>query len=131
MMAIITPRAIPVNTFGSGKNSNTTYEFYNPSAVSRQLAFGQLPIKLCFADVIKPREIITSGTEWSRIVRLSPNTDISNVDLSIWSPTSFITESYKQWWREWRGQLFATSAHTYRHMIDPEYTILDDAVSFF
>jgi hypothetical protein len=62
MTAIITPRAIPVNTFGSGKNTNTTYEFYNPSAVSRQLAFGQLPIKLYFADVIKPRETITSGT---------------------------------------------------------------------
>jgi hypothetical protein len=52
-----------VNTFGSGKNTNITYEFYNTSAVSRQLAFGQLPIKLCFADVIKPRETITSGTD--------------------------------------------------------------------
>jgi hypothetical protein len=40
MMAIITPWAIPVNTFGSGKNTNTTYEFYNPSTVSRQLALG-------------------------------------------------------------------------------------------
>jgi hypothetical protein len=40
MMAIITPRAIPVNTFSSGKNTNITYEFYNPSAVSHQLAFG-------------------------------------------------------------------------------------------
>jgi len=39
MMAIITPRAIPVNTFGSGKNSNPTYEFYNPSALARQLDF--------------------------------------------------------------------------------------------
>jgi hypothetical protein len=40
MMTIITPRAIPVNTFGSGENTNITYEFYNPSTVSRQLAFG-------------------------------------------------------------------------------------------
>ena len=60
MMAIITPRAIPVNFFGSGKASNLTYEFYNPSALARQLAFGQLPIALCYADVIKPRETITS-----------------------------------------------------------------------
>jgi len=29
MMALITPRAIPVNFFGSGKTSNQTYEFYN------------------------------------------------------------------------------------------------------
>jgi hypothetical protein len=38
MMAIITPRAIPVNIFGRGKNTNATYEFYNPSTLSRQLA---------------------------------------------------------------------------------------------
>ena len=46
MMAIITPRAIPVNFFGSGKASNLTYEFYNPSVLARQLAFGQMPIAL-------------------------------------------------------------------------------------
>jgi len=39
MMAIITPRAIPVNTFSSGKNTSITYEFYSPSEVLRQLAF--------------------------------------------------------------------------------------------
>ena len=68
MMAIITPRAIPVNTFSSGKNTNLTYEFYNPSTVSRQLAFGQLPIKLCYADVIKPRETITSRLDRDKVV---------------------------------------------------------------
>jgi hypothetical protein len=82
MMAIITPRTIPVNTFGSGKNTNITYEFYNPSAVSHQLAFGQLLIKLCFVDVIKPREIITSGSDWSKVVQLSPDVDTTDVDLS-------------------------------------------------
>jgi hypothetical protein len=35
MMAIVTPRAIPVNFFGSGKTSPQTYEFYNPSALAR------------------------------------------------------------------------------------------------
>ena len=67
MMAIITPRAIPVNTFGSRKNSSPTYEFYNPSTLARQLAFGQLSISLCYAVVVKPRETITSGLEWIRI----------------------------------------------------------------
>jgi hypothetical protein len=81
MMAIITPRAIPVNFFGSGKASNLTYEFYNPSALARQLAFGQLPIALCYADVIKPREIITSHLEWIRVAQLPPNAD-TDVDLS-------------------------------------------------
>ena len=87
MMAIITPRAIPVNFFGSGKASNLTYEFYNPSALARQVAFGQLLIALCYADVIKPRETITSNLEWIGIAQFSPNAD-TDVDLSAWTPSS-------------------------------------------
>jgi hypothetical protein len=94
MMAIMTPRAIPVNFFGSGKTSNVTYEFYNPSALARQLAFGQLPIALCYADGVKPRETITSGLEWIGIAQLPPNAD-TDVDLSAWILALFITQAYK------------------------------------
>jgi len=94
MMAIIIPRAIPVNFFCSGKASNMTYEFYNTSALARQLAFGQLPIALCYADVVKPRETITSNLEWIRIAQLPPNAD-TDVDLSVWIPALFITQAYK------------------------------------
>jgi len=127
--AIITPRAILVNTFSSGKNSSPTYEFYNPLVLARQLAFGQLPVRLCYADVVKPRETITSGHEWLRIAQLQPNADTTYIDLSAWVLALFITELYKQWWEEWKEHLFSTSAHTYRGMIDPDYKVLDDIVS--
>jgi len=129
MMAIITPRAIPVNTFGSGKNTNATYEFYNLSALSCQLAFGQLPIKLCYADVIKPMETITRGLEWIRVAQLPPDADIVDVDLLARVPASFITESYKFWREEWKEQLFTTSAHVYWNMIDFEHEIPANVVS--
>jgi len=92
MMAIITLRVIPVNFFGSGKASNLTYEFYNPLAQARQLAFGQLPIALCYADVVKLRKTITSNLEWIRIAKLPPNVD-TEVDLSAWIPALFITQA--------------------------------------
>jgi len=117
MMAIITPRAIPVNFFGSGKASNLTYEFYNSLALARQLAFGQLSIALCYADVVKPRETITSGLEWIRIAHLPPNAN-TDVDLSAWIPALSITQAYKQWWEEWKEHLFCRSALTYHGMID-------------
>ena len=94
MMEIITPRAIPVNFFGSGKASNLTYEFYNTSALAHQLAFGQLPIALCYANVVRPRETITSNLEWIKIAQLSPNAD-TDVDLSAWISALFITQAYK------------------------------------
>jgi len=130
MMAIITPRAISVNFFGSGKASNLTYEFYNPSALACQLAFGQLPIALCYVDVVKPREIITSGLEWIRIAQLPPNSDTSDIDLSAWIPALFITQAYKQWWAEWKEHLFCRSALTYRGMIDSAYKVPENAVCF-
>jgi len=95
------------------------------------LAFGHWPIKLFYADVIKPREAITSRLNWDKVVQIPPDVDTLDIDLLTWVRTSFITESYKSWWQEWRGLLFAASAHTYRHMIDPEHIIPDDAVSFF
>jgi len=128
MMALITPRAIPVNFFGSGKTSNQTYEFYNPSALARQLAFGQLPIALCYADVIKPREAITNLLEWVRVAQLSPNAD-TDVDLLEWIPALFITQAYKQWWEEWKEHLFCKSALSYRGMIDLQYKVPDNTVS--
>ena len=118
MMAIITPRAIPVNFFGGEKASIQTYEFYNLSALSRQLAFGQLPVALCYADVIKPRETITNYLEWIRVAQLPTNAD-TYVNLSAWVPALFITQAYKQWWEEWKEHLFCKSALTYRGMIDP------------
>jgi hypothetical protein len=47
---IIKPGLLPSCIFG--KDQSTTYEFYNPSASSRQLGFGQLSIVL--SDLIKP-----------------------------------------------------------------------------
>jgi len=129
MMAIITPRAIPVNTFGSAKNSNPTYEFYNSSALARQLAFGQLSIGLYYADVVKLRETITNGLEWIRIAQLQPNADTIDIDLSAWIPALFITQMYKLWWEEWKEHLFCTSALTYHGMIDPNYKVSDNTVS--
>ena len=129
MMAIITPRAILVNSFGSGKNINTTYEFYNPSALARQLAFSQLPIRLCYTDVVKPRDTITSRLEWIRIAQLQPDADTTDIDLSAWVLALFITQSYKHWWEEWKEHLFRVSAHMYRNMIDPEYKVPVDVVS--
>jgi len=128
MMAIITPRAIPVNFFGSGKAYNLTYEFYSPSALASQLAFGQLPIALCYADVVKPREIITSGLEWIRIAQLPPNADTSDIDLSAWILALFITQAYKQWWAEWKEHLFYRSALTYCGMIDSTYKVPENNV---
>jgi len=57
-------------------------------------------MRLCYADVIKPREAITYGFDWDKVVQLPPDADTTDINLSTWVPTSFITKSYKSWWKE-------------------------------
>jgi hypothetical protein len=90
-----------------------------------------LPIELCYADVVKPREIITNGPEWIRIATLQPDADIIDIDLLACVPALFVTQSYKSWWEEWKEHLFKVSAHMYRNKINPEHEVPDDVVSLF
>ena len=69
--------------------------------------------------------------EWIRVAELLPDANTADIDLSAWVPASFITESYKLWWEEWKEKLFMASAHVYWNLIDPEREIPDDAVSPF
>jgi hypothetical protein len=81
--------------------------------------------------VVKPREIITSGLECTRIAQLQLNADTTDIDLSAWVLALFITQQYKQWWEEWKEHLFSASAQSYRGMIDPDYKVPDNIVSFY
>ena len=103
--------------------NSTTHRHY----IARQLAFGQLSIALCYADVIKPRETITNHLEWIRVAQLPPNAD-TDVDLSAWVPALFITQTYKQWWEEWKEHLYCRSTLICRGMIDPQYKVPDSTV---
>jgi hypothetical protein len=47
---------------------------------ARQLGFGQLPIGLYFSYLIKPREIIPSGTYYERFLDRVPNSATVDLD---------------------------------------------------
>ena len=56
---------MPIGSFLLG--SLPTYEFYNPSFVACQFGLGQLPPRLFFKDILKPREGISEAMEASRV----------------------------------------------------------------
>ena len=47
-----------------------TYEFYNMSFVAHQFGLGQLPLRLFFKDILRPREDISEVLEASRVFHL-------------------------------------------------------------
>jgi hypothetical protein len=74
----ITPGILPVN-FSIGRSHQLTYEFYNPSVAACQFGFSQLPVRLFFADLVKPREIVNNSLEYDRLKDLMP--DAETIDL--------------------------------------------------
>jgi hypothetical protein len=90
----ITPGILPVNIFG-GRNQQRSYEFYYPLIAARLLGFGQVPVQLFFANLVKPREIVKTALEYDRLKKLAP--DAETVDLDGWTISSFSTRPFKQW----------------------------------
>jgi hypothetical protein len=96
---------------------------------AHQLEFGQLLIDLYFYDLIKPREIIPSGTCYQRL--LDRVLDSSTIDLASWRFSSFISSLFNVWWAEWCDHLFRVSLRIYCEKLEFLYHASADEVTFF
>lgn len=113
---MVTPCILPVN-FHSGRNIKLSYEFYLPSAISRQLGCGQLPPCPFVANLICPREKV-SNLEYGRVRDMAPNP--LSAQLTQWHHFPFSSTSYGSCWAEWSFHLFNDSVGHYRKKMDPE-----------
>jgi hypothetical protein len=64
---LVRPSLLPVEIRHGREKPPTSYEFYCPSILARQMGLGQLPPALFFDDKVKPRETINTGIEYSKI----------------------------------------------------------------
>lgn len=101
------------------RKESSIYEFYNPSIESCQLGFGYGPIKLYFADLLKPWDLLPSGLVYDWIKALTPQSEL--VDISSWRFFIFSLGSFKSWWQEWKNNLFCNSSKLYHQILNPEY----------
>jgi hypothetical protein len=76
----------------------TSYEFYCPSIVARQIGFGQLPLALFFADKLKLRETVTNSIEFNRILQFEQA--LLPEAISGWEGVPFTSSTFDHWWQE-------------------------------
>ena len=104
-----------------------TYEFYNPSFVAYQFSLGQLPPRLFFKNILKPREDISEVMESSRVLQLG--SDLPSLCLHDWIKVSFSSTLFDSWWQEWRSHLFCGLVHPLCIALDGEFAS-DSEVTF-
>ena len=131
----IKPCVLPVEfRHGRGKmvkGSSTlgnplAYEFYNPSFVARQFGLGQLPPRLFFENILKPREDVSDMLEASRIFQLG--SDLPSFSLHDWARASFSSNLFDSWWQEWRSHLFCGQVHPLCIALDGEFASDSDVI---
>jgi hypothetical protein len=96
--------------------------------VACQLGFDQLPVRLFFTDLVKPRETVTTGLEYDRLKNLV--LDVETIDLDGWVISSFTTKPFRQWWSARSLHLFFASAKTYCQQFAPIFIVPDDEVTY-
>lgn len=104
-----------------------TYEFYNPSFAARQLGLGQLPPKLFFLDILKPREGIAESMEALRVFQVG--SDLPFLSLEKWTVSTISSNLFNSWLQEWHSHLFCNDAHPYCIALDENFHS-DDEVTF-
>ena len=95
----ITP-CLLLTWFSAGRFQSVSYEFYYPSVCARQLGFGQLPIKLYFADKVRAREVLESAVQYNKFTSLTA--DLPPIEITSWCSAIFRSNSFIQWWSEWK-----------------------------
>jgi len=124
--SFIKPCTLPAE-FHHGRLVQSTYEFYYPNMVARQLGCGQLPPKFLFSTIIKSRELITEGMEAKKVFELG-------WELPIYEPSPFglidvAHPFFVSWWQEWHAHIFNISVHSLCKNLQPDFASDSEVIS--
>jgi hypothetical protein len=116
--AFIKPCVLPAE-FHHGRSLNPTYEFYNPNMAARQLGCGQLPPKLFFSEMIRPREELKDSIQQIRIFELTKN--LPRYEPSPFSIIDIAHPTFSAWWHDWHSHLFKMPVHPLCQKLNPDF----------
>jgi hypothetical protein len=95
--------------FCGGRLVQSTFEYYQPNMMARQLGCGQVPPRLFLHEFLKPREIIKESIETRRIFEYKCSTTFYAPKPFV--PTTFAHPSFIPWWQELHDHTFNVPVH--------------------
>jgi hypothetical protein len=116
--------------FCGGRQNDSTYEYYQPNMVARQLGCGQVPPRLFLHEFLKPREEIKENLQARRVFEYQCSPIIYP-----WSfvPTSIVHPLFTSWWQELHDHIFSEPVHCFCLELMPGYQPTSEVMhlSFF
>jgi hypothetical protein len=114
---IIRPCILPAE-FNGGRLTHSTYEYYQPNVMARQLGCGQMPPRLFLHEFLKPREEVKELMHSSRIFHY-----VCSPTVYTWPfvPTTIAHSTFNSWWQEFHDHIFNEPVHLFCAGLMPDF----------
>jgi hypothetical protein len=113
----IHPCPLPAE-FCGGRLNHSTYEYYQPNMMARQLGCGQMPPRLFLHEFLKPREEIKDNIQARRVFEYE-----CSPTLYTWpfTPTTIAHPTFISWWQEFHDHIFSEPVHSFCLELMPDF----------
>jgi hypothetical protein len=104
----IHPCILPAE-FSGGRQNQSTFEYYQPNMMARQIGCGQVPLRLFLHEFLKLREDIKESLQAKRVFEYKCSS-------TVYAPRPFVPitiahPSFTSWWQELHDHIFNVPVH--------------------
>jgi hypothetical protein len=122
----IHPCTLPAE-FCGGRHVQSTYEYYQPNIMARQLGCGQVPPRLFLHEFLKTREVVKESIQAKRIFEYT-------CSKTIYTPRPFVPitlahPSFTSWWEEFHDHIFNVLVHPLCLELMPDFQPTSEVIS--
>jgi hypothetical protein len=124
----IHPCILPAE-FSGGRQNQSTFEYYQPNTMARQLGCGQVPPRLFLHEFLKPREEMKENLQVRRVFEYQCSPTI----YAPWPfvPTSIVHPSFTSWWQEFHDHIFNEPIHSLCLELMPDFQPISEVMYLF
>jgi hypothetical protein len=124
----IHPCILPAE-FSGGRQNQSTFEYYQPNMMARQLGCGEVPPRLFLHEFLKPKDEIKESLQAKRIFeyQCSPTVYVPRPFV----PTTIAHPSFTSWWQEFHDHTFNEPVHSFCLELMPDFQPISEVMYLF
>jgi hypothetical protein len=124
----IHPCILPAE-FSGGTQNQSTFEYYQPNMMARQLGCGQVPPRLFLHEFLKPIEDIKESLQEKRVFEYQCNS-------TVYAPRPFVPikiahPSFTSWWQKFHDHTFNVPVHSVCLELMPDFQPISEVIYLF
>jgi hypothetical protein len=112
--------------FSGGRQNQSTFEYYQPNMMARQLGCGQVPPRLFLHEILKRGEEIKESLQARRVFEYQCSPTVYAPRPFV--PTTIAHPSFTSWWQEFHDHTFNEPVHSFCLELMPDFQPISEVI---